>query len=125
MKFIESIVLLQTPTESDSLKRPNDFCLDDVPITVKVARPRKLEEDARYYRKIKFNDSWLENNVILIDYFRNLFEELLKFHGSRHATSVNLMTCMGSIVIISKMRPHLMGRVVTAMEKLIGNNCIS
>ncbi len=29
------------------------------------------------------------------------------------------MTCMGSIVLISKMRPHLMGRVVTAMEKLV------
>ncbi|ODN04325.1 Symplekin [Orchesella cincta] len=95
VKFIESVILLQTASEPDSFKRANDFCLDDVPITVKVARPRKLEEDSR-----------------------NLFDELLKFHGSRHATSVNLMTCMGSIVLISKMRPHLMGRVVTAMEKL-------
>lgn len=48
MKFIESIILLQTSMEPDSVKREGDFCLDDVPINVKVARPRKLEEDARY-----------------------------------------------------------------------------
>jgi len=54
------------------------------------------------------------------NYCRILFEELLKFHGSRHATSVNLMTCMGSIVIIAKLRPSFMGRVVTAIEKLNG-----
>jgi hypothetical protein len=47
VKFIESVILLQTPTESDSVKRENEFSLDNVPITVKVARPRKLEEDAR------------------------------------------------------------------------------
>jgi symplekin len=58
---------------------------------------------------------------VLSVHFRNLFEELLKFHGSRHATSVNLMTCMGSIVIIAKLRPSFMGRVVSAIEKLNGN----
>jgi symplekin len=47
VKFIETVILLQTSSETDSVKRNNDFCLDDVPITVKVARPRKLEEDAR------------------------------------------------------------------------------
>lgn len=51
---------------------------------------------------------------------RFLFDELLKFHGSRHATSVNLMTCMGSIVLIAKLRPQFMGRVVSAIEKLNG-----
>ena len=53
---------------------------------------------------------------------RNLFEELLKFHGSRHATSVNLMTVMGSIVIIAKIRPSFMPKVVTAIEKLNGKS---
>jgi symplekin len=51
-----------------------------------------------------------------------MFDELLKFHGSRHATSVNLMTCMGSLVIIAKLRPQLMGRVVNAIEKLNGKS---
>jgi len=55
-----------------------------------------------------------------VNYFRVLFDELVKFHGSRHATSVNLMACMGSIVLISKLRPQFMGRVVTAIEKLNG-----
>ena len=27
--------------------KENDFCLDDVPFGLKLARPRKLEEDAR------------------------------------------------------------------------------
>lgn len=58
-------------------------------------------------------------NVPLLLY-RNLFEDMLKFHGSRHATSVNLMTVMGSIVLIARLRPSFMGKVVTAMEKLNG-----
>ena len=29
--------------------KENDFCLDDVPFGLKLARPRKLEEDARRY----------------------------------------------------------------------------
>jgi len=47
VKFIETVILLQTPTEPDSIKRLNEFSLEHVPITLKVARPRKLEEDAR------------------------------------------------------------------------------
>jgi len=47
VKFIETVILLQTASEHDSVQRPNDFSLDDVPLNVKVARPRKLEEDAR------------------------------------------------------------------------------
>lgn len=101
VKFIETVILLQTATEPDGMKREGDFCLDDVPINLKVARPRRLEEDAR-----------------------SLFDELLKFHGSRHATSVNLMACMGSIIVIAKLRPSFMGRAVSAMEKLNGTELI-
>ena len=43
---------------------------------------------------------------------------LIKFHGSPHISSVNLMTCMGSLVLIAKLRPQLMGKVVTALESL-------
>jgi len=48
VKFIETVILVQTPSEHDSIKRNKEFCLDHVPITVKAARPRKLEEDAKY-----------------------------------------------------------------------------
>lgn len=48
IKFLESLVLLQTYTEADSVVRDGEFNLDQVPLTLKVARPRKLEEEARY-----------------------------------------------------------------------------
>lgn len=40
------LVLLQTYPEAESIKRNNDFSLEDVPLTLKVARRRKLEEEA-------------------------------------------------------------------------------
>lgn len=48
IKFLEALVLLQTYTEPDSITREGEFNLDHVPLTLKVARPRKLEEEARY-----------------------------------------------------------------------------
>lgn len=48
VKFLESIVLLQTYPEADSMRRDNDFSLEDVPLTLKIARRRKLEEEAKY-----------------------------------------------------------------------------
>ena len=47
MKFLENVVLLQTYPEADSMKRENDFSLEDVPLTLKIARRRKLEEEAK------------------------------------------------------------------------------
>lgn len=47
VKFLESIVLLQTYPEADSMRRDNDFSLEDVPLTLKIARRRKLEEEAK------------------------------------------------------------------------------
>ncbi|KAK7863952.1 hypothetical protein R5R35_012453 [Gryllus longicercus] len=98
IKLLESVVLMQTYPEPDSLRRDNDFSLEDVPLTLKIARRRKLEEEAHM-----------------------VFELMLKFHGSMHISSVNLMTCMGSIALIAKMRPQFMGKVVTALETLNAN----
>lgn len=47
IKFLESMILIQTYTESDSIQRQGDFSLDQVPLTLKVTRPRKLEEEAK------------------------------------------------------------------------------
>jgi len=98
VKFLESIVLLQTYPEADSMRRDNDFSLEDVPLTLKIARRRKLEEEA---------------NMV--------FDLLIKFHGSPHVSSVNLMTCMGSLTLIAKMRPQFMGKVIAALETLHTN----
>lgn len=47
VKFLECVVLLQTYPDENDNKRSNDFSLDDVPLTLKIARRRRLEEEAR------------------------------------------------------------------------------
>lgn len=47
VKFLECVVLLQTYPDENENKRSNDFSLDDVPLTLKIARRRRLEEEAR------------------------------------------------------------------------------
>lgn len=47
VKFIECVIMLQTYPDEVENKRANDFSLDDVPLTLKIARRRKLEEEAR------------------------------------------------------------------------------
>ncbi|RZF35803.1 hypothetical protein LSTR_LSTR009219 [Laodelphax striatellus] len=95
VKFLETLVLCQTYPEEDSLQRENDFSLEDLPLGMKIARRRKLEEEAL-----------------------TLFSLMVKFHGSEHISSVNLMTCMGSLTLIAKMRPTFMGKVIAALETL-------
>lgn len=98
IKFLEALVLLQTYTEPDSITREGEFNLDHVPLTLKVARPRKLEEEARM-----------------------VLGKLLAFQGSIHISSVNLMTCMSSLTIIARARPQFLGKVVNALEILHAN----
>jgi len=98
LKFMEMVVLTQTRREQESAVKEKDFCLDDVPLGLKVARPRKLEEEAR-----------------------KIFEEMVKYHGSPHISSANLMTCMGSLTAIAKLRPVFMPKVITALEMLQAN----
>lgn len=50
-----------------------------------------------------------------------MFEELVKFHGSAHISSANLMACMGSLTHIAKSRPQFLERIVGAMERLHAN----
>lgn len=45
VKFLECVVLLQT--YPDPNKKDNDFSLEDIPLTLKIARRRKLEEEAK------------------------------------------------------------------------------
>ncbi|XP_030752389.1 symplekin [Sitophilus oryzae] len=98
VKFLECVVLLQSyPDEAES-KKPNDFSLDNVPLTLKIARRRKLEEEAS-----------------------NLFELLVKFHGSPHISSANLLACIGVLTNIAKNRAEFMKRVVDALESLYNN----
>ncbi|XP_046607830.1 symplekin [Neodiprion virginianus] len=95
VKFLEGVVLLQTYPDPDAPKKPDDFSLEDIPLTLKIARRRKLEEEANH-----------------------VMDLLIKFHGSPHVSSVNLMTCMGSLALIAKTRPQFMRQVIQALQLL-------
>ncbi|XP_055374748.1 symplekin [Condylostylus longicornis] len=98
IKFLEGVVILQTYPDQDSMKREQDYSLEDIPLTLKIVRRRKLEDEA--------ND---------------IFDCLLKFHGAVHISSVNLIACTGSLCTIAKLRPSLMKSVVKAIEELHSN----
>lgn len=98
IKFLEGVIILQSFVDADSLKRENDFSLDNVPKTSEVLNREKLEEEAK-----------------------SIFEILLKFHGEAHISSVNLIACTGTLCSIAKMRPSFMSQVVEALKALNSN----
>lgn len=48
VKFLEGVVLLQSyPDPNDTRTTSSDFSLEEVPLTIKIIRRRKLEEEAK------------------------------------------------------------------------------
>lgn len=47
VKFLEGVVLIQSYPDQNAPRKENDFSLEDVPLTLKFARRRKLEEEAK------------------------------------------------------------------------------
>jgi len=56
-----------------------------------------------------------------VKFSSNLFELLVKFHGSPHISSANLLACIGVLTNIAKNRAEFMARVVEALEQLYNN----
>lgn len=98
IKFLESVIILQSYADPLSPKKDNDLSLDSIPESSYVLDRDKLEEEAK-----------------------NIFEILMKFHGEKHITSVNLIACTGSLCQIAKMRPSYMSQVVDALKSLNSN----
>ncbi|GJQ67330.1 hypothetical protein Trydic_g8229 [Trypoxylus dichotomus] len=98
VKFLECVVLLQSYPDPNERKPVNDFSLDDVPLTLKVARRRKLEEEAN-----------------------KIFALLIRFNGSQHISSANLFACIGALTNIGKHRPVFLDQVINAIENLHSN----
>lgn len=46
IKCLEGIIILQTYPDEDSMKRGEDFSLDDIPMTLKLVKRRKMEDEA-------------------------------------------------------------------------------
>lgn len=97
IKFLETIVLLQTYADSND-SAVQEFSLNILPAGLKVAKRRKLEEEAQV-----------------------VFDLIIKFFSSPHISSVNLMASMGAIVNVARLRPQFIGRVVSALELLHTN----
>ncbi|XP_058793524.1 symplekin [Phymastichus coffea] len=98
IKFLEGVILIQSYPQENSLKKDDDFSLEDVPLTLTTIRRRNLEAEAKH--------------VIAL---------LINFFHSVHVSSVNLITCMGSLSLIAKMRPQFMSEIIQAMQKLLSN----
>lgn len=99
IKFMEMLVILQTYPDGDSPKKGEaDTALDDVPLTLRFIKPRRLEEEAK-----------------------RVFDALVVFHGTPHISSVNLMACMQTLVVIAKHRAEFMSKVIQALESLHAN----
>lgn len=96
IKFLEGIVVIQSKPDEDSKKGPNDFSLENVPLTKKWVRRHKLEDEAL-----------------------NLFEALLQMQATDHISSVNLIACTGSLCAIAKFRPNFMLPVIEALKALL------
>lgn len=117
IKFIETIVLMQTPRDkyTDS---GYEFNLIDP-----ILMPVKLSNEATMCALIGlpkngviFNE---EHKLELVEAAKKRFEQLVVFHGTSHISSVNLMAAMQSLVVLAKQRYRLfMGRVIQAMESL-------
>lgn len=118
VKFIETIVLMQTP--SDKYTDPGyELNLIDPKIT-----PIKLSDEAKLCgvfglpkNGVLFNE---EHKLELVEAAKlRYFEQLVVFHATSHISSVNLMAAMQSLVVLAKQRYRLfMGRVLQAMELL-------
>ncbi|VVD01256.1 unnamed protein product [Leptidea sinapis] len=91
IKFLEEVVLVQTPCAEGN----GGLNLDDIPSSYSFVDRQALEEEAEH-----------------------IFKLLQKFHNSQHISSVNLMTCMTSLISISKLRPKYLVRVVQALGDL-------
>lgn len=45
---METVILVQTYKGEGGVDRANDMSLEDIPLTLKVTRRRRLEDEARY-----------------------------------------------------------------------------
>ncbi|KAJ2951468.1 hypothetical protein O0L34_g13620 [Tuta absoluta] len=91
IKFLEEVVLLQTPGEGND----EGFNMDELPRHLPFINREALEEEAEH-----------------------IFTLLVKFHNSQHISSVNLMACMTTLCLLAKFRPKFMAKVIQALGDL-------
>ena len=97
IKFMEVLIILQTQKDKWTIQE-NEFDLSELKQS-NLINLDQLEEEAK-----------------------QVFDNLVIFHGSPHISSVNLMATMQSLVLISRMRSnYFIAKVIQALETLHAN----
>lgn len=98
VKFMESVVLSQTPKDKVTEYKAGELSLDEIPLIMGVFKPRKMEEEAN-----------------------EVFQKILDFHSASHVSSCNLQACMGVLAVIGEKRFQCFPKVLQAFESLHAN----
>ncbi|KFM76189.1 Symplekin, partial [Stegodyphus mimosarum] len=98
IKFMEAVVITQTFKDQYADPKNLDLSLDDIPVILKIFRPKKMEEEAK-----------------------EIFQRIIDFHGASHVSSYNLMACMQVLTTIGKKRFEFFPKVLQAFESLHAN----
>lgn len=97
IKFMEMLVITQT--SGDQWSSADDNIPVEKLAAKQLASVQQLEDEAN-----------------------RVFEQLVILHGTVHVSSVNLMACMQSLVLIARQRSHrFMAKVIQALEALHAN----
>lgn len=117
IKFIESVVLMQTPSDKYTDSNFELNLIDPKMLPIKLSDEATLCGVPGLPKGgIIFNE---EHKLELVELAKKRFEQLVIYHGTPHISSVNLMATMQSLVVLSRQRYRLfMGRVIQAMEAL-------
>lgn len=117
IKFIETIVLMQTPRDKYTDISHELNLIDPILITIKLSDEAAMCGVAGLPKNgVLFNE---EHKLELVEDAKKRFDQLVAFHGTSHISSVNLMATMQTLVVLAKQRYRLfMGRVIQAMESL-------
>ncbi|KAI0235121.1 Symplekin [Lamellibrachia satsuma] len=98
IKFVEAVIIALSRKTAESIipvSAQTHISLDQIPETHFMLKLKRLEEEGE-----------------------SALETVLSFMGSLHISSVNLMTCMGTVTTIARQRPQFMARVVQSFETL-------
>ncbi|CAD6234060.1 GSCOCG00007511001-RA-CDS [Cotesia congregata] len=95
IKFIENVVLFQTYLDPETPKSQSDFSLNDMLFTLEGTCCRNLEEEAC-----------------------RLVETMINYLQSSFITSIYLITSMGALGQIAKLRPKFTAQVIEAIIRL-------
>lgn len=119
IKFIETIVLMQTPSDKHTDESFAMNLIDPKMTPIRLSQEAAMCQVVGLPKNgILFNE---EHKLELVDLAKKRFEHLVMFFSTPHISSVNLMAAMQSLVVLAKQRYRLfMGRVIQALESLHG-----